>query len=63
MFFRHADQWAVFVADGNRARLRTVEVGRRNALIAEVVSGLAENERVINHPEDTVRDGVRIRPR
>lgn len=61
--FRHADQWAVFVADGKRARLRKVEVGHRNGLLAEIVSGLTENEQVINHPEDRVRDGIRIKPR
>lgn len=61
--FRSNEQWAVFVAEGRRAKLRKVAVGHRNGLIAEIVSGLSENEQVINHPEDTVRDGVRIRPR
>lgn len=58
--FRHGEDWAVFVADDGRAQRRAVEVGQRNGLAAQIVSGLAEGEMVINHPGDQVEDGVRI---
>jgi HlyD family secretion protein len=59
--FRQGDQWAVFIDDGSRARLRTVEIGQRNGNEAQVLSGLAGGERVIVHPGDTLHDGSRIR--
>jgi HlyD family secretion protein len=55
-----ADGWAVFVVEDGRARLRQVEIGQRNGLAAEVLSGLAEGERIIEHPADDVSDGVRV---
>ncbi len=58
--FRSGQKWAVFVAEDGRAKLRIVEIGQRNGLAAEVVSGLKEGERVITHPDDAVRDGIRI---
>ena len=61
--FRHGDRWAVFVAKGSRAELRTVEVGQGNGLEAEVVSGLAAGERVVLHPGDRVSPGGRIAER
>ena len=61
--FRRGDRWAVFVADGGRARLRTIEIGQRNNDLAEVVSGLHETERVVLHPPDTLVDGARVRER
>jgi len=61
--FRRGDSWAVFVADGGRARLRTIEIGQRNNESAEVVNGLRETERVVLHPPDTLVDGARIRER
>ena len=61
--FRQGDRWAVFVADGSRARLRTVEVGQRNGLEAQILSGVQAGERVIVHPSDTIKHNGRIRPR
>jgi len=37
---------AVYVANGGRARLRTVEIGRRNDAEVEVVGGLREGVRI-----------------
>ncbi len=59
--FRYGGKWAVFVAQNGRARLRIVKTGQRNGLSAEIVSGLRERERVIVHPDDAVKDGVRIK--
>lgn len=61
--FRHNNGWAVFVVEGRHARLRPVEIGQRAGLVAQIVAGLKVGERVINHPDDRIRDGVRIKPR
>jgi HlyD family secretion protein len=61
--FREAGGWALFVDDDGRARLRTVEVGRRSGLTAQVVAGVEAGERVVVHPSDRIADGVRIRSR
>jgi HlyD family secretion protein len=58
--FRHDSVWAVFVAAEGRARLRTVEIGLRNDVEAEVVNGLREGERIVLYPPDTLTDGARI---
>lgn len=61
--FRHDDGWAVFVIEADRAHLRAVELGQRAGLAAQVRSGLKAGERVVAHPDDRVRDGIRVRPR
>jgi HlyD family secretion protein len=42
--------------------LRSVRIGRRNRLEAEVLDGLAEGHRVVPYPGDRVRDGTTARP-
>lgn len=59
---RDGDDWAVFAVEGGRARLRKVEIGRQGGLVAEVVSGLEENERIILHPGDSIVEGLRVEP-
>lgn len=61
--FRSGNDWAVFTAQKGRAAKRLIQVGQRNALAAEVISGLTENENVIAHPDDAVKDGTRIKAR
>lgn len=58
--FRNAEHWAVFVDSDGRAELRNVTVGRRNGLAAEVLDGVEKGERVVLHPSNRVRPGVRI---
>lgn len=59
--FRDDDgSWAVLIENDGRAAHRTIEIGHRNGLAAEVVSGLDEGDAVIVHPPDTVDDGSRI---
>lgn len=60
--FRSGKGWAVFVAEDNRARLRPVKVGHTNGLSTEILSGLTAGEKVITHPDDTIRDGTRVQP-
>jgi HlyD family secretion protein len=61
--FRQGSEWAVFVEASGKARLRTVKIGQRNGLAAQIVAGLAEGEKVVAHPGDAVKDGGRIKPR
>jgi HlyD family secretion protein len=61
--FRKQEGWAVFVAKNNRALKREVKVGQRTGLAAEILSGLAEDEGVISHPDNSIEDGTRVRPR
>jgi HlyD family secretion protein len=61
--FRSGNGWAVFVAENGRSVMRKVEVGRQSGLSAQIISGLKENEKVIDHPDDAISDGTRIRSR
>lgn len=55
--------WAVFAMSDGQARLRTVSLGHRGARETEVLSGLRPGDTVIVHPDDRMRDGVRVAPR
>lgn len=61
--FRKGDAWAVFVIKNKKAQLQQVETGRRNGLTAEILSGLTEGEEVITHPDDSIKEGTRVRKR
>lgn len=61
--FRFGAEWAVFVEESGKARMRLIKVGERSGLMAEILSGLKEKERVVAHPGDTIRDGSKISPR
>jgi len=58
--FRRGENWAVFVREEGRARLRIIELGARNFEWAHVSEGLAEGEDVILYPGDRLADGVRV---
>jgi HlyD family secretion protein len=58
--WRDGEHWAVFVADGNRARRRSLEVRLRNPVEALVDKGLAPGERVVVYPSDALKDGSRL---
>jgi len=61
--FRHNSGWAVFVVEAGRAKIKPVQVGQRAGLVAQITSGLSVGERLVTHPDDKVKDGVRVRPR
>jgi HlyD family secretion protein len=61
--FRDGEGWAVFVRQDGQSRLRSVYLGQRNDLEAEILRGLSENEYVILHPPDTLTDGTRVSER
>jgi HlyD family secretion protein len=59
--FRDGGEWAVFIVAGGKAALRAVQLGRRGGMEAAVEKGLQPGEKVIVHPGDSVRDGLRIK--
>lgn len=58
--FRYGDGWAVFVMQDDMAVRKQVEIGQRNGLSAQILSGLDENEVVITHPDDSIDHGVAV---
>lgn len=61
--FRSGSDWGVFVFNKGRAVKRLVQTGQRNALAAEIISGLQEKERVITRLGDAISDGARVSAR
>ncbi|TPV94421.1 MAG: HlyD family efflux transporter periplasmic adaptor subunit [Myxococcales bacterium FL481] len=61
--FRQDDGWAVFVVRDEMASLVPVEIGRRNAMEAQVVAGIESGETVVLHPSDRVADGIAVTSR
>lgn len=57
---RRGQNWNVFVLEAGTARLREVEIGRRNASEVEILKGLKEGDKVILHPPNQLADGVRV---
>lgn len=61
--FRKGDDWAVFVVQSGRARMRLVEIGERNLQMARVLKGLQPGERIVLHPSDRIVDDGAVAPR
>jgi HlyD family secretion protein len=61
--FRHETRWAVYKVVDGVARLQAVEIGQRNGLEAEVLSGLSVGEQIVVYPSDAIADGVKLAPR
>lgn len=61
--FRHESKWAVYKVDSDRAVRQVVEVGARNGLEAEIISGLQPGERIVVYPSEAMADGVKVRAR
>jgi len=61
--FRNGNGWAAFAVEQGKAVKRSVEIGQRNGLSAQVVSGIKEGEQVIVHPDDRVQQEVRVKAR
>lgn len=58
--FRYQDGWAVFTMEDGVARRKVVEVGQRTGVTAQVLSGLAGGEKVIEHPDTSIEDGKAV---
>ena len=61
--FRSDGDWAVFAVNGGRTEITPVEIGWRNGIEAEVLSGLSGGESLVLHPSDKITDGVAIKKR
>lgn len=59
--FRNDERWSVYVINNKKAQQREVKVGQRTGLMAEILSGLDEGEEVIAHPDDSIKEGKRVR--
>jgi HlyD family secretion protein len=62
LFRRETGEWMVFAANGGRLRLRPVPIVELSDEAAQVAGGVAAGDRVVLHPGDKVRDGVRWEP-
>jgi len=58
--FRHDSGWAVYRVEGDIARITSVKLGERNPRVVQIVEGLAPSARVVVHPSERVRDGIRV---
>jgi HlyD family secretion protein len=61
--FRTDGRWAVFVVVGDRLARREVTIGQQNDRIAEVLTGMAEGDRVVIYPGESLADGMRVTAR
>ena len=61
--FREGKEWAVFVVEENRAKLRKIEIGQRNSFDAQILTGVKEGEVVILHPSNQIQDNVLVTER
>lgn len=60
--FRVGDGWSVFVIESGRARRRGVQIGQRNQVEAQVLSGVRETDVLVAHPDDAITDGALVTP-
>lgn len=61
--FRVKDGWAVFVMENDKAKRRSVNVGKQNGLSAQIIKGLKGGEKVITHPDDTIEESIAVKQR
>lgn len=52
--FRYQEGWALFVVENGSAVRRSVKIGQRNGLVAQILEGVSEGDTVIIHPSDEV---------
>ncbi len=58
--FREDGSWRVFVVQEGETHLRTVKLGHRNGLQAEVLDGLSPGEQVVLYPSELVTAGTQV---
>jgi len=59
--FRYQEGWAAFTAENDTAQIQQVEIGKRNGLTVQIISGLVEGQMVINHPNESIEEGTKIK--
>lgn len=58
--FRCGSDWCVFVVEQGRARIRHIRIGHENDEAVEILSGVKDGERVVEHPPNELGDDVRV---
>lgn len=58
--FREGSEWKTFVFNQGKAVATTLEVGRTDGRMTQVVKGLEAGAQVLLHPPDSVKDGVAV---
>jgi HlyD family secretion protein len=58
--FREGNTWKTYIYQNGSARLTTIEAGRSDGRLTQVISGLKEGDKVLLHPPDTIKDGTRV---
>jgi HlyD family secretion protein len=58
--FRDGSGWAAFVVEQDKAARRRVRIGQSNGLATQILDGIDAGQKVIVHPDERVRDGVRV---
>ena len=58
--FRVEGRWTVFVVANGELAQHDVQIGERNEHAAEVVSGLADGDRVVVYPGESLATGMRV---
>lgn len=61
--FRTGQDWSIFVTEDGVALLSTIEIGRNNGVVAEVIEGLEPGDHVILYPSTAIKDGTAIAQR
>jgi HlyD family secretion protein len=61
--FRRGEDWAVFVVDSGRARVRRIELGQRNDADAQVLKGVEPGTPVVLHPPDILTEAAHVTER
>lgn len=60
--FREGEQWFLFRVIDRTAVRTAVTIGKSNGLETEMVRGVDQSDRVIDHPPDNVLDGTSVVP-
>lgn len=60
--FDYQGESCVFTVEGGKAVLRKVERGIRNEAFVEIIAGLKEGEIVLSAPDNSIEEGMRIKP-
>jgi HlyD family secretion protein len=58
--FRGSDGWELFIIEGGRAKIRKVSIGMRGTDMAEVLGGIRAGARVVTHPPNELKEGMRV---
>ncbi len=61
--FREGNQWKTFVLDHGNAKQVSIETGRSDGRLTEVLQGIEPGTEVLLHPPDAVKDGTRVKKR